>query len=98
MPLLEITNVTKDFGGLEALSNVSMQLNDGDIISLIGPNGAGKSSLLNKLTGQDRAVVDAVAGALGAGAGADAWATHLSALTLERASATCTNTSFSCLA
>ena len=45
MTLLEITNVTKDFGGLEALSNVSMQLNDGDIISLIGPNGAGKTTL-----------------------------------------------------
>ena len=51
MTLLEITNVTKDFGGLEALSNVSMQLNDGDIISLIGPNGAGKTTLFNCITG-----------------------------------------------
>jgi len=51
MALLEITNVTKDFGGLEALSNVSMQIKDGDIISLIGPNGAGKTTLFNCITG-----------------------------------------------
>ena len=51
MALLEITNVTKDFGGLEALSNVSMQINEGDIISLIGPNGAGKTTLFNCITG-----------------------------------------------
>jgi ABC-type branched-subunit amino acid transport system ATPase component len=51
MTLLEITNVTKDFGGLEALSNISMQINDGDIISLIGPNGAGKTTLFNCITG-----------------------------------------------
>jgi ABC-type branched-subunit amino acid transport system ATPase component len=51
MSLLEITNVTKDFGGLEALSNVSMHINDGDIISLIGPNGAGKTTLFNCITG-----------------------------------------------
>lgn len=51
MNLLEISNVTKDYGGLEALSNVSMQINDGDIISLIGPNGAGKTTLFNCITG-----------------------------------------------
>ncbi|UCD80868.1 MAG: ABC transporter ATP-binding protein [Desulfobacterales bacterium] len=51
MPLLEITNVTKDFGGLEALHNVSLQINAGDIISLIGPNGAGKTTLFNCITG-----------------------------------------------
>ena len=51
MALLEISNVTKDFGGLEALSNISMQINDGDIISLIGPNGAGKTTLFNCITG-----------------------------------------------
>jgi branched-chain amino acid transport system ATP-binding protein len=45
MALLKITNVTKDFGGLEALSNVSMKINEGDIISLIGPNGAGKTPI-----------------------------------------------------
>ena len=40
MSLLEIKKVTKDFGGLEALSKVSMHIKEGDIISLIGPNGA----------------------------------------------------------
>jgi len=51
MSLLEITNVTKDFGGLEALHDVFMQINEGDIISLIGPNGAGKTTLFNCITG-----------------------------------------------
>lgn len=50
-PLLEISNVTKDFGGLEALSSVSIQIREGEIISLIGPNGAGKTTLFNCITG-----------------------------------------------
>jgi ABC-type branched-subunit amino acid transport system ATPase component len=51
MPLLEIKNVTKDFGGLKALHDVSLQIDDGEIISLIGPNGAGKTTLFNCITG-----------------------------------------------
>lgn len=51
MALLEITDVTKDFGGLEALSHVSLKINEGEIISLIGPNGAGKTTLFNCITG-----------------------------------------------
>jgi len=50
-PLLEITDVTKDFGGLEALSRVSMEVREEEIISLIGPNGAGKTTLFNCITG-----------------------------------------------
>jgi ABC-type branched-subunit amino acid transport system ATPase component len=51
MSLLEINNVTKDFGGLEALHDVSLNIDPGDIISLIGPNGAGKTTLFNCITG-----------------------------------------------
>ena len=51
MSLLDIKNVTKDFGGLKALHDVSLQINEGEIISLIGPNGAGKTTLFNCITG-----------------------------------------------
>jgi ABC-type branched-subunit amino acid transport system ATPase component len=51
MPLLEVSEVTKDFGGLDALSHVSMAINEGEIVSLIGPNGAGKTTLFNCITG-----------------------------------------------
>jgi ABC-type branched-subunit amino acid transport system ATPase component len=51
MPLLEINHVTKDFGGLKALEDVSAHIGEGEIISLIGPNGAGKTTLFNCITG-----------------------------------------------
>jgi branched-chain amino acid transport system ATP-binding protein len=51
MSLLEITDVTKRFGGLTALANVSYSLNKGEILGLIGPNGAGKTTLFNVVNG-----------------------------------------------
>jgi branched-chain amino acid transport system ATP-binding protein len=51
MTLLQIQDVCKNFGGLRALSRVSLDLEDGMIASLIGPNGAGKTTLFNILTG-----------------------------------------------
>jgi ABC-type branched-subunit amino acid transport system ATPase component len=51
MPLLQIAEVTKEFGGLKALRDVCMHVDKGEIVSLIGPNGAGKTTLFNCITG-----------------------------------------------
>ena len=51
MSLLEIENLTVEFGGLKALSNVNLEVNEGDFLGLIGPNGAGKTTLFNAITG-----------------------------------------------
>jgi branched-chain amino acid transport system ATP-binding protein len=51
MALLEVQGVTKDFGGLKALKEVWVSLEEGEIVSLIGPNGAGKTTLFNCITG-----------------------------------------------
>jgi branched-chain amino acid transport system ATP-binding protein len=51
MSLLEIEDVTVRFGGVRALTGVSLRLNRGEILGLIGPNGAGKTTLFNCVTG-----------------------------------------------
>ena len=51
MSLLKLENVTMKFGGLTAVSNVSLNVNATDLIAVIGPNGAGKTTLFNIITG-----------------------------------------------
>lgn len=51
MPLLQVHNVTKDFGGLRANSNISFSMDKGELVGLIGPNGAGKTTLFNCISG-----------------------------------------------
>ena len=49
--MLQCTEVSKRFGGLQALKNVDFTVNDGEIVGLVGPNGSGKSTLLNLISG-----------------------------------------------
>ncbi|MEI9924346.1 MAG: ABC transporter ATP-binding protein [Bradyrhizobium sp.] len=52
-PLLELRNVSRHFGGVAALSDVSFSLPPGAVIGLIGPNGSGKTTLMNVISGVD---------------------------------------------
>ena len=49
--IIEINNVTKDFGSVRALNGVSMQIKQGEFFSLLGPSGCGKTTLLRMISG-----------------------------------------------
>lgn len=54
MSLLQVRNISKTFGGVQALRGVNFDLDEGQLLALIGPNGAGKSTCFNVLNGQLR--------------------------------------------
>src|SRR5258706_14039464 len=49
-PLLELRDITKSFGGLTAVGDLSLQVYPREIVSIIGPNGAGKTTVFNLIT------------------------------------------------
>ena len=49
--VLQLENITMQFGGVVAVNNLSLEVNEGEIVALIGPNGAGKTTCFNVITG-----------------------------------------------
>lgn len=49
--VLSVENVTMQFGGVVAVDNLNLEVNEGEIVALIGPNGAGKTTAFNVITG-----------------------------------------------
>ena len=52
--VLHLDNVTMQFGGVVAVSDLTLDVYEGEIVALIGPNGAGKTTLFNCITGMQR--------------------------------------------
>jgi branched-chain amino acid transport system ATP-binding protein len=50
-PIIKVRNISKTFGGVKALDNVSFDLIEGEVMGVIGPNGSGKTTLVNLITG-----------------------------------------------
>ena len=53
MAMFDINGLSKAFGGLRAINDLSMHVNEGEIVSVIGPNGAGKTTFFNLVTGME---------------------------------------------
>jgi branched-chain amino acid transport system ATP-binding protein len=53
-PILELTNLTRRFGGVTAVDRLPLSVAEGELVSIIGPNGAGKTTMFNLVTGLDK--------------------------------------------
>ena len=49
--ILRVEDITMQFGGVVAVNNLSLEVNEGEVVALIGPNGAGKTTAFNCITG-----------------------------------------------
>ncbi|MEM2024568.1 MAG: ATP-binding cassette domain-containing protein, partial [Candidatus Caldarchaeum sp.] len=54
MPILRTEGLTKSFGGIVAVNNVSITIEKGEMVGIIGPNGAGKTTLFNLISGMEK--------------------------------------------